>query len=170
MLPPKLNEALNIQMNNEFYSEYAYLSMAAYFHSNDLDGMANFFHIQAKEEHFHAMKIFNFIINRGGKVELKAIKAPKVDFSSPIEVFEAALEHEQFVTKSINDVMDISIEENDHAVNSFLKWYVDEQVEEEATANKNLGKIKLIGGKGEGLLMLDTELAKRVFTEPAASE
>lgn len=168
MLPAKLNEALNNQMNNEFYSEFAYLSMASYFHSNDLDGMANFFHIQAKEEHFHGMKIYNFILSRGGKVEIKTIKAPKVDFKNPVEVFESALEHEQFVTKSINDVMDIAIKENDHAVTSFLKWYVDEQVEEEATATKNLGKLKLIDGKGEGLLMIDSELASRTFKEPVA--
>ena len=168
MLSAKLNEALNNQINNEVYSEYAYLSMAAYFHSNDLDGMANFFHVQAKEEHFHAMKIYNFILSRGGKVELKTIKAPKVDFSSAIEVFESALEHEKFVSKSINDVMDTAIKENDHAVNSFLKWYVDEQVEEEATASKNLSRIKLIGGKGEGMLMIDQDLATRVFVEPAA--
>jgi ferritin len=156
-------------MNNEFYSEYAYLSMAAYFHSNDLDGMANFFHVQAKEEHFHGMKIYNFILSRAGKVEIKTIKAPKVDFKSAIEVFESALEHEQFVTKSINEVMDTAIKENDHAVTSFLKWYVDEQVEEEATAHKNLSRIKLIGGKGEGMLMIDQDLAARTFTEPAAA-
>jgi len=169
MLTPKLNDSLNKQMNSEFFSEFAYLSMAAYFHANDLDGIANFFHVQAKEEHFHAMKIFNFILNRGGKVELQAIKAPKVDFANPTEVFQSALEHEQAVTKSINDIIDISIKENDHAVNSFLKWYVDEQVEEEASATKNLGKMKLIGGKGEGLLMIDQELATRTFTEPAAA-
>ena len=168
MISPKLNEALNNQMNNEFYSEYAYLSMAAYFHSNDLDGIANFFHVQAKEEHFHGMKIYNFILSRAGKVELKTIKAPKVDFKSATEVFESALEHEKSVTKSINDVMDISIQENDHAVNSFLKWYVDEQVEEESTATKNLSRIKLIDGKGEGMLMIDQGLATRSFAEPAA--
>lgn len=168
MLSSKLNEALNKQINNEFFSEFAYLSMAAYFHSIDLDGMANFFHVQAKEEHFHAMKMFNFVITRGGKVELQAMKAPQVDFKDVTEVFTKALEHEQIISKSINDIIDISIKENDHAVNSFLKWFVDEQVEEEATAQKNLSKIKLIGGKGEGLLMLDQELAARVFTEPAA--
>jgi ferritin len=167
MLSKNLNDALNNQMNNEFYSEYSYLSMAAYFHSNDLDGIANFFHVQAKEEHFHAMKIYNFILNRMGRVELKAIKAPQVEFKSAIEVFESALDHEKSVTKSIDAVMDTAIKVNDHAVMSFLKWYVDEQVEEEATATKNLGKVKLVDGKGEGLLMIDQELAKRTFTEPA---
>src|SRR5438552_8268249 len=99
MLSKKLNEALNNQMNSEFYSEYSYLSMAAYFHSNDLDGIANFFHVQAKEEHFHATKIYSFILNRSGKVELKTIKAPQVEFKSPTEVFENALDHEKSVTK-----------------------------------------------------------------------
>jgi len=166
MLSKNLNEALNNQMNNEFYAEYEYISMAAYFHSNDLDGLANYFHVQSKEEHFHAMKIYNFIINKGGKVVLKAIKAPDVNFKSAIEVFESALKHEQAVTKSINDLMDVAIDENDHAVNSFLKWYVDEQVEEEASASKILGKMKIIQGKGEGLLFLDQEMAKRAFIDP----
>jgi ferritin len=168
MLSKNLNEALNNQMNSEFYSEYEYISMAAYFHSVDLDGMANYFHVQAKEEHFHAMKIYTFILNKGGKVVLKAIKAPAVDFKSAIEVFENALEHEKSVTKSINDLMDVAIKENDHAVNSFLKWYVDEQVEEESSATKALGKVKLVAGKGEGMLFLDQEFAKRSFVEPAA--
>ncbi|KXK56136.1 MAG: Ferritin-like protein [Chlorobi bacterium OLB5] len=114
------------------------------------------------------MKIFHFVLDKGGKVELQQIAKPDVDFSSPIEVFEKALGHEKKVTKSINDLMDEAIKENDHAVNSFLKWYVDEQVEEEALASKSLGKMQLIGGKGEGLLILDQEYASRSFTPPPA--
>lgn len=166
MLSPKLQDELNNQMNNEFYSEYEYLSMAAYFHSNNLDGIANYFHVQAKEEHYHGMKIYNFILNKGGKVVLKSIKSPTVDFASTLDVFEKALEHEKFVTASINKLMDDAIKENDHAVNSFLKWYVDEQVEEESTAGKYVGKLKLISGQGEGLLFLDQEMASRTFVEP----
>ena len=168
MLSNKLQTELNKQMNNEFFSEYEYLSMAAYFHGMNLDGMANYFHVQAQEEHFHAMKIFHFIIDKGGKVELQQIAQPDVDFASPVSVYEKALEHEKKVTKSINNLMDVAIKENDHAVNSFLKWYVDEQVEEEASAGKALGKMQLIGGKGEGLLMLDQEFAQRTFVAPAA--
>ncbi len=168
MLSGKLQTELNKQMNNEFFAEYEYLSMAAYFHAMNLDGIANYFHVQAQEEHFHAMKIFHFVLDKGGKVELQQIAKPDVTFKSPIEVFEKALGHEQKVTKSINDLMDEAIKENDHAVNSFLKWYVDEQVEEEALASKALGKMELIGGKGEGLLILDQEYASRSFTPPAA--
>lgn len=166
MLSIKLQSELNNQMNNEFFSEFEYLSMAAYFHSMNLDGMANYFHVQAQEEHFHAMKIFQFILDKGGKVELQQIEKPDVEFVSPVAVFEKALSHEMKVTKSINDLMDVAIKENDHAVNSFLKWYVDEQVEEEASANKVLGKMQIIGGKGEGLLMLDQEFAARTFIAP----
>lgn len=169
MLSNKLQSELNKQMNNEFYSEFEYLSMAAYFHSMNLDGIANYFHVQAQEEHFHAMKIFHYILDKGGKVELQQIAQPDVTFKSPVEVFEKALSHEKKVTKSINDLMDVAIKENDHAVNSFLKWYVDEQVEEEASASKALGKMELIGGKGEGLLMLDQEFASRTFTPPPAA-
>ena len=167
MLSNKLQKELNNQINNEFFAEYEYLSMAAYFHQMNLDGLANYFHVQAQEEHFHAMKIFHFILDKGGKVELQQIAQPDVTFSSPVEVFEKALAHEKKVTKSINDLMDEAIKENDHAVNSFLKWYVDEQVEEEASAGKALGKMQIIGGKGEGLLIIDQEFAQRTFTAPA---
>ena len=166
MLSKKLQSELNNQMNNEFFAEYEYLSMAAYFHAMNLDGIANYFHVQAQEEHFHAMKIFHFVLDKGGNVELQQIAKPDVKFASPIAVFDKALKHEMKVTKAINDLMDEAIKENDHAVNSFLKWYIDEQVEEEASANKALGKMQIIGGKGEGLLMLDQEFAGRTFTAP----
>lgn len=166
MLSAKLQKELNKQMNSEFFAEYEYLSMAAYFHATNLDGIANYFHVQAQEEHFHAMKIFHFMLDKGGKVELQQIAKPDVTFKSPLSVFETALGHEQKVTKSINELMDVAIKENDHAVNSFLKWYVDEQVEEESSANKALGKMQIVGGKGEGLLFLDQEFGQRTFTAP----
>jgi ferritin len=168
MLSLKLQKELNKQMNNEYFSEFEYLSMAAYFHAMNLDGIANYFHVQAQEEHFHAMKIFHFILDKGGKVELQQIAKPDVVFKSPVDVFNKALSHEKKVTKSINDLMDEAIKENDHAVNSFLKWYVDEQVEEESSASKALGKMEIVGGKGEGLLFLDQEFAQRTFVPPAA--
>jgi len=168
MLSAKMQDALNEQINRELYSEYIYLSMEAYMRSIDLDGIANFFIVQTQEEHLHAMKIYNFIIDRGGKVELKAIGTPPVEFKSVIDVFEQTLEHENYITKSINELMDVAVRENDHAVISFLKWYVDEQVEEEANVTKILSKLKLIGGEGHGLLMIDQELAARVFTPPPA--
>src|SRR5690242_10720878 len=104
MLSAKLQQELNDQMNNEFFAEYEYLSMAAYFHASNLDGIANYFHVQAQEEHFHAMKIFHFILDKGGKVELQQIAKPDVTFASAVAVFEKALQHEQKVTKSINDL------------------------------------------------------------------
>ena len=168
MLSQKLQDAFNSQINKELFSEYLYLSMASYCYSKDLDGAANFFMVQTQEEHFHAMKMFNFVTDRGGRVILKAIDEPQVEFKSVVDAFERTLEHEQFVTKSINELMDLSLKENDHAASSFLKWFVDEQVEEEATASKLLAKLKLIGGDGHGMLMIDAELAARVFTPPAA--
>lgn len=169
MLTKNLLHALNEQVNKEFYSSYMYLSIAAYAKSIDLDGLSNFFTVQTQEENFHAMKIYNFILDRGENVILKAIDAPLVEFKSVIEIFEITLEHEKLVTKSINDLMDIAIKENDHACISFLKWFVDEQVEEEANVNRILNRLKLIGGDGHGLLMIDSELAARTFTPPAAA-
>ncbi len=166
MLSKKLQDAINEQINREFFSEYMYLSMAAYCHELDLDGVANYFHVQAQEEHFHSMKFYNFVIDRGGKVTLKKIDAPPVAFKSVIDIFQQTLKHEQFVSKCINDLMDLAAKENDHAVTSFLKWFVDEQVEEEASVNKTLNRLKLISGEGHGLLMIDNELASRTFNPP----
>lgn len=166
MLSKNLQNAINEQINREFFSEYLYLSMAGHCYTGNMDGFANYFLVQAQEEHFHAMKFFNFVNDRGGKVELKAIAGPKVHFKSLIEIFEETLEHEKLVTASINKLMDIAIKEKDHALISFLKWYVDEQVEEESTVGKILHKLKLIEGDGHGLLMIDSELAAKVFTPP----
>ncbi|MBL7996271.1 ferritin [bacterium] len=167
MLSNNLQNAINDQINKEFFSEYLYLSMSAHCNTINMDGIANYFLVQSQEEHFHAMKFFNFVNDRGGKVELKALAAPKVHFKSLIEIFEETLEHEKLVTASINSLMDIAIKENDHALISFLKWFVDEQVEEESTVGKILHKLKLIDGDGHGLLMIDNELAAKVFTPPA---
>ncbi len=167
MISKKLQDAINDQINKELYSEYFYLSMASYFKSVGLDGFENFFLVQVEEERFHSMKMYNFLNERGGRVILKQIDAPKTEFNSPLEVFELAYKHEQYVTKLINDLMDVAIEVNDHAARSFLNWFVDEQVEEESSMDKILNKLKMIGGKGQGMLMLDKELATRTFTQPA---
>jgi ferritin len=169
MLSQKLQDAFNAQINKELFSEYLYLSMAAYCFSQDLDGFANYFMVQTQEEHFHAMKMFNFVTDCGGKVILAPIAGPEVEFKSIVEIYEKTLAHEQFITKSINELTSLALKENDHASASFLKWFIDEQVEEEATVTKILSKLKLIKGEGQGLLMLDTELAARVFTPPAAT-
>ncbi|MCD4743399.1 MAG: ferritin [Desulfobacteraceae bacterium] len=164
MISQKLETAINEQINKELFSEYYYLSMASYFNSVGLDGFENFFLVQAEEERFHAMKMYRFVNERGGRVILSQIDTPKTEFASSLEVFQLAYEHEQFVTKLINDLMDLAIPENDHAAKSFLNWFVDEQVEEEDSMESIVSKLKLIDGQGNGLLMLNKELAARTFT------
>lgn len=166
MIDKKLEKQINYQINRELYSEYLYLAMSAYLESKGLEGMANFMKVQAEEEHFHAMKFFNYLNERGGRVELEAIEKPPVNFDSPLAVFEESLKHEKLVTSLINKLMDTAIAVNDHAARSFLNWYVDEQVEEEASFEAILDKMELVGGKGHGILMLDKDLGARVFTPP----
>ncbi|MCD4817748.1 MAG: ferritin [Candidatus Cloacimonetes bacterium] len=166
MISQKMQDAINAMINKEIYSEYLYLSMAAYLDSLGLSGMANFMKVQVQEERFHAMKFYDFVNERGGRIVLTDIKAPQVDFNSAMELFEMALKHEEFVTKSINELMDIALSENDHAAKSFLFWYVDEQVEEEASMDQIVNQLKMIDGKGHGMLMLDRELAQRTFNPP----
>ncbi len=168
MISKKLQDAINSQINKEFYSAYFYLAMSAYCKTKDLDGFANFFYVQYQEEIFHAMKFYNYLLDRGGDVVLAKIDMPPADFKSPLDVFEKTLEHEQIVTKSINDLLDLSIKENDHASASFLKWFVDEQVEEEATVSRLVNKMKLVGDNVGGLFIVDSELKARVFTPPVA--
>ncbi len=170
MISTRLERIINEQIQKEFYSAYLYLSMEAYFQAQNLNGFANFFHVQLQEERDHALKFFNFLNHVGGKVTLLQIDAPKTDFESPEEVFSLALAHEQFVTKSIYNIVDISLEERDHKTNAFLQWFVTEQAEEEATAENILKKLRLIGNDGRGLLMLDAELAQRVYTPPVAAD
>lgn len=164
MLTKKLQDALNEQINKEFFAEYFYLSMSAYLESIEMEGFANYFNVQAQEEHFHAMKMFNFVHDKGGRVILKSLKEPKSEFTSITNVIEESLAHERYVTKSINELMDVAIKENDHSVKSFLEWYVDEQVEEEATISRLLAKLKLINGEGFGVLTLDNQLGMRKYT------
>jgi len=167
MVSDKLNKLLNEQVQKEFYSAYLYLGMEAYFANQNLDGFANFFHVQVQEERDHAMKFFNYINQKGGKVELLQIDAPEINFNSAEEIFANTLKHEQFVTKSIYNIIDNALAEKDHGTNSFLQWFVTEQVEEEATADKNLRKLNRIKDDPNGLFMLDAELAQRVYTPPA---
>ena len=169
MISKALNKAINEQINKELFSEYLYLSMSAWFAKENLEGFANWMYVQAQEERFHAMKFFNYVIERGGEVELYALQKPDKNFKSSVNAFKMALEHEQFISKSINELMDLAIKEKDHAAKSFLQWYVDEQVEEEASADKIWSQLKMIGDNVHALLMLDRELAARSFTPPAAA-
>lgn len=170
MISKSLNKSINEQINKELFSEYLYLAMSAWFAKENLDGFANWMEIQAQEEHFHAMKFFNYVIERGGEVELYAIDKPAKSFKNPLNAFKEALAHEIFISKSIDSLMDLAIKEKDHATKSFLQWYVDEQVEEEATADRIVNQLKMIGDNTSGLFLMDRELASRVFTPPVAAE
>ncbi len=167
MLSKKMEKAINQQINAELYSSYLYLSMATYFESISLDGFSNWMRQQAQEELFHGMKMFDFVCERGGRVTLKAIDGPPSQWKSPLDAFEQVLSHEQKVTGLINDLVNLALDERDHATNIFLQWFVSEQVEEESTAGALVDKLKLIGKDANGLFMLDTELGQRAFTMPA---
>jgi ferritin len=166
MLSEKMSKILNEQLQKEFYSAYLYLSMEAYFLHHNLDGFANFFHVQVQEERDHALKFFNYINQAGGKIELMQIDAPQVEFESPEYIFELTLKHEQSVTKSIYNLVDQAIEEKNHSTHNFLQWFVTEQLEEESTVDRVLKKLKFIRSDSSGLFMLDAELAQRVYTPP----
>ncbi|MDR3044046.1 MAG: ferritin [Desulfovibrio sp.] len=169
MLSERMNQALNDQVKWEMYSSYLYLSMSAYFADMGLSGFANWMRVQAQEELFHAMKFYDFINERGGRVILQPIDAPPSSWEGVLDVFQKTLEHERHVTARINDLVNVAIEERDHATNIFLQWFVTEQVEEEDGVNDLLHKLRLINGEGQGMLLLDKDLAVRVFTMPAAT-
>ena len=166
MFTKKMESALNDQVNAELFSSYLYLSMSAWFIRKNLPGFAHWLYIQTQEEAAHAMLFFNHINERGGKAELKAIAQPEIEWDDPIKVFEAVLAHEQKVTGIIYNLVDIAIQEKDHATNNKLQWFVAEQVEEEANANEILEQLRIVEGKGQGLLLLDRELKARVFNNP----
>ena len=161
MLNKNVQEALNKQVNAEFYAAYLYLSMAAYYEDMNLDGFAHWMKEQSREEVGHAMKIYGHIYERGGRVKLLPIDAPPAEFESPIDGFKKAYEHEVKVTRMINDIVDLAAKENDKATVSFLQWFVDEQVEEEDQTSTIVEKMKMAGDKGHALFMLDQALAKR---------
>ena len=166
MISEKMEKAFNDQINKEFYSEYLYLAMKAYFAELNLQGFVNWFDVQVQEEHAHGMGMYDYLIERGGKVELLAIDKPEVEGKTPLEVFEQVLRHEEYVTSRINALMDVAEEVKDRAALSFLDWYLKEQVEEEASVGGVLATLKLIGDDKKALLLLDKDLATRVFNAP----
>lgn len=170
MIKEKIKDAINKQINAEMYSAYLYLSMSAYFESINLKGFANWMKAQVQEEMVHAMKFYDYINERGGRVLLTAIDAPPTQWDSSLVVFEYTYKHEQRVTGLINGLVDLAISEKDHATNNFLQWFVAEQVEEESSADEVVQKLKIAGDQGGGLFMLDRELGQRVFTPPAATK
>ncbi len=166
MLSKRMLKALNKQVNAELYSAYLYLSMAAYFESINLKGFANWMKVQAQEELTHAMKFFDYLNERGGRVELDTIEKPPTEWNSPLDAFETTYKHETNVTRMINNLVNMAMEEKDHATYNMLQWFVAEQVEEEASADEIRQQLKLIGNDGRGIMMLDRELRQRTFTPP----
>ncbi len=167
MISEKVTKAINDQINAEFWSANLYLSMSTYCADKGLPGFAKWYYMQFQEEQAHAIKFLNYLQSRGARVELKAVDAVKTEWNSPLEVFEDTLVHEKKVTSFINDIYHIAVEERDLATQSLLKWFIDEQVEEEETAQEKIDALRLIGDNGYGLYMFDKELAERPATEPA---
>ncbi len=168
MISPKIEKALNEQINAEMFSAYLYLAMVAYFQDKNLSGFANWMTVQNQEETFHAMKFFRYVNERGGRVTLGAIEKPQFEWESPLAAMEAARKHEAYITGRINELMNLAIKEKDHATANFLGWFVDEQVEEEDNVNEVVQKLRLLGSDGGGLFMMDRDMATRVFTPPVA--
>lgn len=167
MIPGRVNEAINEQIKNELESYYIYLSMAAYFHSVSLDGMAHWMRVQAHEEMIHAMKFMDHILDRSGKVTLLDLQQLKTRWASPLEAWEDAFKHEQFISGKINELTTIAREEKDYPSEPLLAWFAAEQIEEEATSRKIADDVAMVGDAKAGLLLLDRELGTRAF--PAGS-
>lgn len=162
MISAKMQKALNKHLNEEMFSSYLYLSMSAYFETKNLKGFANWMRLQSQEEYMHAMKFYSYIIQVGGNVTLAQINAPKTSWKNHMEVFKETLEHEKYITELINKLVDLAIQEKDHATNNFLQWFVNEQVEEVATAEDIVNKLEMIGDNKNGLFLIDRELGTRV--------
>ena len=167
MLNNKVQDAINAQINAEFWSAYLYLSMSMHFANEGYDGIANWFAIQFKEEQDHATIFMNYVNSRDGKVLLAPISAVDTEWASPLAAFEATLSHEKKVTALINDLYAVAVEEKDYATQNMLKWFIDEQVEEEQNARGYIDALKKIGDNGYGLYMFDKELAARVYSTPS---
>ena len=157
----KMYEAINIQINRELFSAYLYLSMKSYFDSQNLAGFAHWMDLQAKEEYTHAMKMFSYLNDRGEQPKMLAIDAPEANWDNPLDVFEHVYNHEQNVTKMIHDLVELAISVKDYSTQNFLQWFVNEQVEEEASADAVVQKLKMLGNDKSALLYLDSELSKR---------
>jgi ferritin len=168
MISKRIEEAFNKQINAELYSSYLYLSMSAYFESLGLRGFAGWMRVQAQEEIAHAMKFYSHVVERGGRVSLKGIDVPPVEWSSPLNAFEEAYRHERHVTELISGLVNLAAEEKDHASQVFLQWFVSEQVEEEASADEIVQKLGMVKESPGALYMLDREMGKRSFTYPPA--
>jgi ferritin len=165
-LNESVEQKLNEQINAEFWSAYLYLSMSNYLSTIGMPGFAKWMRVQYEEETFHAMKLIDYINERNGKVVLKPIASVPIEWHGVMDVFKEALEHEEYITQLINECADVALDVRDHASMNFLQWFVNEQVEEEASVHELLDQLRLTGDKGNGLFVLDKEAATRVFTPP----
>jgi ferritin len=161
MISNKMQEAINDQINKELYSSYLYLSMAAYFEDANLPGFAKWLHVQVDEEREHGMKLYQHLIDRGGRVVLKAIAAPETEWKSSLEAFKMVQEHEGKVTASISALYELALKEKDYPAQVLLQWFINEQVEEEKNAAEIVKQLELIDAHGTAVLMLDNRLGKR---------
>jgi ferritin len=166
MISKKMQDALNEQINKEFYSAYMYLAMSAYCNNLGLQGFAHWMRMQFEEESLHVTKMYDYILGQGGTVQLKTIEQPPEEYGSPLEVFEETLQHEQYVTGLIHKLMDLAVEEHDYATQTFLQWFVTEQVEEEATVSDIVAPLRMVGSDKGGLMMIDQQLKTRVAPTP----
>lgn len=166
MISKQMTAAINKQINAEIYSAYLYISMSSYSTLKGLKGTANWLFIQAQEEMTHALRMYQYVNSQGGHAVMSAIDQPPSEFESLKKIFEDTLEHEKKVTAMINDLMNLAVKEKDHATEVFLQWFVNEQVEEEENANDVLARVNLAGEQGNGLFMVDNELAARMFVPP----
>jgi ferritin len=161
MLNKTVQDAINEQVKHEFFSAYLYLSMAAYCEAANLPGAAHWMRMQSQEEWGHALNFFDFVNDRSGRVVLQALAQPPVEFQSLLDVFQQALEHERKVSAQITKLYEVALKEGDYATQAFLQWFINEQVEEEKNADQIVQQLKLAGGQGAALLMLDNVLAAR---------
>jgi ferritin len=166
MISDKMQDALNEQVNKEFFSAYMYLAMSAYCSTIGLPGFANWMRMQYEEEIMHVTKMYDYIMGQGGVIDLKAIEQPDREYGTPLAIFETTLEHEQLVTNLIHRIMDLAVEERDYATQTFLQWYVTEQVEEESNVNDILAPLRMVGEDKGGLMMIDQQLAVRMAPTP----
>jgi ferritin len=166
MISDKMQAALNEQVNKEFFSAYMYLAMSAYCNTLGLPGFAHWMRMQYEEEIMHVTKMYDYIMDQGGEMELLAIEKPEKEYGTPLEIFTTTLEHEQLVTGLIHRLMDLAVEERDYATQTFLQWYVTEQVEEESNVNDILSPLRMVGDDKGGLMMIDQQLAGRPAPTP----
>lgn len=161
MMNKKVQTAVNGQIQIEQYSSYLYLAMSAYCESKNLKGFAHWLKVQSQEEQTHAMKLYQHVLDRGGKVELKEIAAPGTEFGTPLELFEKVLAHEIEITGKINALYEIALKEKDYPLQLLLHWFIEEQVEEEAAASEVLERLRMIGDKAGSIIYIDKEMGKR---------